>query len=201
MSHALATWDKLSSLGTAGRFAPPSLCLCNSFWLELLPWFHLHALLLITHVCMLSRFSYVRLFEAPWTVARQTSKSMGLPQQDSIPSSRGSSNPGIESASPGTPPLQSDSLLLSHRGSLLIPHPALKNQAAVLPLLWSIPDLLSDLQHCSCLFNFLKGRNPVPLFVSSASSRVSGIESVSSPVCLLLSRLKRPNGCLRRPSR
>ena len=184
MPCALATWDKLSSLGTPGNFTPPSLCFCNSFWLEFLPWLQLRALLLITHVCVLSQYSYVQLFEAPWTVAHQASKSMGLSRQVSIPSS----NPGIERVYPGTPPLQSDSLLLSHRGSPLIPHPALKKNAAVLLLLWSIPDWLSDLQHCSCLLDFLKGRNTVLLFVSSASSRVPGIGYVSSPVCLLLSR-------------
>ena len=130
MPCALATWDKLSSLDTPGRFTPPGLCLCNSFWLEFLSWLHIHALLLVTHVCVLNQFSYVQLFEVPWTVARQASKSMGLSRQVSIPSSRGSSNPGIEPASPGTPPLQSDYLLLCHRGSLLIPHPALKKHAA-----------------------------------------------------------------------
>ena len=124
MPCALATWDKLSSLGTPGNFTPPSLCLCNSFWLEFLPWLQLRALLLITHVCVLSQFSYVQLCEAPWTVAHQASKSMRLSRQVSIPSS----NPGIERVYPGTPPLKSDSLLLSHRGSPLIPHPALKKK-------------------------------------------------------------------------
>ena len=37
-------------------------------------------LLNVYHVCMLSHFSHVRLFEAPWTVAHQAPLTMGLSQ-------------------------------------------------------------------------------------------------------------------------
>ena len=37
---------------------------------------------IITHTCALSRFSRVRFFVTPWTVARQTLLSMGFPRQE-----------------------------------------------------------------------------------------------------------------------
>ena len=67
---------------------------------------------------MLNRFSHVRLFATPWTVALQALQSMGFSRQECwsglpFPPS-GDPDPGIEPASPVTPALQTDSLLLSH---------------------------------------------------------------------------------------
>ena len=68
-----------------------------------------------TDVCVLSRFSHIRPFASPWTVAHQAPLSMGfsmkeywsglpcLPPGD-LP------NPGIEPTSPTPPALQADSL-------------------------------------------------------------------------------------------
>ena len=71
---------------------------------------------------MLSRFSHVRLPVTAQTAALQASPSMGLSRQE--PRSRPPSPPpedppdaGIEPESPVSPPLQVDSLLLSHWGS------------------------------------------------------------------------------------
>ena len=55
-------------------------------------------------MCMLSHFSRVQLFATPWTVACQAPLSMGILQARilewvSMPSSRGSSQPGIEPTS------------------------------------------------------------------------------------------------------
>ena len=73
-------------------------------------------------VCMLSHFSHVQLFVTLWTVAHQASLSMGFYRQEywhglRSPPPRDLPDPGIETVSPGTPALQSDSLLLSHWGS------------------------------------------------------------------------------------
>ena len=61
-----------------------------------------------------------RLLRVPWTVARQTPPSMGFPSQEywsglPFPSPGDLSHPGIE---PSAPELQTDSLPLSHQGSL-----------------------------------------------------------------------------------
>ena len=55
--------------------------------------------------CVLSRFSYVRLFVTPWTAARQAPPSMGFSRQESwsglpFPSPGGLPGPGIEPGSP-----------------------------------------------------------------------------------------------------
>ena len=70
-------------------------------------------------VCVPSRFSCVRLFASPRTVALQAPLSMGFSSPEywsglPFPSPGKLSNPGIESTSPA---LQVDSLLLSHQGS------------------------------------------------------------------------------------
>ena len=71
-------------------------------------------------VCMLSRFSHVRLFETPWTVAHQAPLSMGCSRQEywsglPFPSPGDLSNPGIE---PGPPALQADALPSEPSGKL-----------------------------------------------------------------------------------
>ena len=58
-------------------------------------------------VCMLSRFSRVRLFGTPWTVAHQAPLSLGLPPRVywsglPCPPPGNLPNPGIEPASPAT---------------------------------------------------------------------------------------------------
>ena len=70
-------------------------------------------------VCVLSRFSHVRLFATPWTITPQISLSMGFSKQGywpglPCPPTRDLSDPGIE---PTSPSLQVDSLPLSHWGS------------------------------------------------------------------------------------
>ena len=59
------------------------------------------------HACVLSCFSPVRLFAAPWTVARQAPLSMGFSRQEywsglSCPSTGDPPYPGIKSASPAS---------------------------------------------------------------------------------------------------
>ena len=66
----------------------------------------------------LSRFSHVRLFATPWTVACQALLSMEISRQEyweqvAVPSFRGPSQPRDRTRSPA---LQADSLLLSHQG-------------------------------------------------------------------------------------
>ena len=72
---------------------------------------------------MLNHFSCVRLLATLWSVACQAPLSMGFSRQEywsgllcapleDLP------DPGIEPASPATPALQADSLLLSDQGSL-----------------------------------------------------------------------------------
>ena len=73
-------------------------------------------------MCMLSRFSRVRLFATPWTVAHQAPLSMGFSRQEYwsgllCPPPGDLPDPWIEPASPVAPALQVGSLLLSHRGS------------------------------------------------------------------------------------
>ena len=63
-------------------------------------------------MCCALSFSHTRLFETPWTVARQAPLSMGILQARILEwvamlSSRGSSNPGIQ---PRSPSLQAHSL-------------------------------------------------------------------------------------------
>ena len=71
---------------------------------------------------VLSRFSRVRLFVAPWTVAHQAPLSMGILQARilewvAISPPGDLPDAGTEPMSPVAPALQADSLLLSHWGS------------------------------------------------------------------------------------
>ena len=73
-------------------------------------------------VCMLSHFSGFRLFATLWTVAHQAPLSMGFSRQECwsgfpCPPPGDLPDPGIKSASPAGPDLQTDSLLLSHQGN------------------------------------------------------------------------------------
>ena len=77
--------------------------------------------------CVLSRFSCVRLFATPQTVALQALLSVVFSRQEHwnglpFPSPRGLLNPGIEPVSPMSPALQADSLPLSHQGSPGVSH-------------------------------------------------------------------------------
>ena len=77
------------------------------------------------HTRMLSRFSHVRLGPALRTAALQARLPEGFSRQEewaSMPSSRGSSQPGIEPASPMSPALASGFFTTSHLGSLLAPY-------------------------------------------------------------------------------
>ena len=70
------------------------------------------------HVCMLSRFSHVRLFVTPWAVAGQTLLFMGFSRQEywsglPCPSPGDLPDPGIEPTSLTSPALQADSLPLN----------------------------------------------------------------------------------------
>jgi len=74
------------------------------------------------HACMLSRFSRVRLFVTPWTIACQAPLSMTFSKQEEwnglpCPPPGIFPTPGIKPVSPASPALQSDSLPLSHWGS------------------------------------------------------------------------------------
>ena len=73
-------------------------------------------------MCMLSRFSCVRLFVTPWTVAHQAPLSMGFSRQGywnglPCPPPGDLPDPGIEPASLVAPAPQAGSLLLSQWGS------------------------------------------------------------------------------------
>ena len=73
-------------------------------------------------VCVPSRFSCVRLFASPRTVALQAPLSMGFSRQEywsglPCPPPGALPKPGIKPISPVAPALQVDSLLLSHQGS------------------------------------------------------------------------------------
>ena len=70
--------------------------------------------------CMLSHFSHVPLFAAPWTVSCQAPLSMGFFWQEywnglPCPPPGDLPDPRIEPESPASPALQVDSLPLSHR--------------------------------------------------------------------------------------
>ena len=72
---------------------------------------------LINLVHLLCRFSHVRLFVTPWTVACQTLLSMGFSRQEywnglPCPPAGDLPNPGFK---PGSPALQADSLLSEPR--------------------------------------------------------------------------------------
>ena len=72
-------------------------------------------------VCVLSRFSHVRLFETLWIAACQTPLSMGFSRQEywsglPFPPPGNLPHPGIKPASPVSSALASDSFPLSHLG-------------------------------------------------------------------------------------
>ena len=71
-----------------------------------------HSLLNVLHVCVLSRFSRVQLFETLWTAAHQAPLSMGFPRQEywggfPCPLPGHLLNPGIEPVSFKCPTLAS----------------------------------------------------------------------------------------------
>ena len=72
--------------------------------------------------CVLNRFSHVRLFVTPWTVAHQAPLSMGFSRQEywsglPLPSPGDLPDSGIELVSPVVPAVQADYLPLNHQGS------------------------------------------------------------------------------------
>ena len=75
------------------------------------------------HACSVT--SVVSDSAAPWTEARQVPLSMKFSRQEywsglPCPPPWDLPNPGIEPTSPAAPALQTNSLLLSHQGSLMI---------------------------------------------------------------------------------
>ena len=74
-------------------------------------------------VCVgVQSLSHVRLFETPWTAARQAPLPMEFLRQEygsglPFPPPGDLPDPGIGPTSPESPALQVDSLLLSHQGS------------------------------------------------------------------------------------
>ena len=72
-------------------------------------------LVLEMHVCMLSHFSYVRLFDTLWAVVHQAPLFMGFSRQEHrsglpCPSAGDLTDPGIEPKSPESLALAGDSL-------------------------------------------------------------------------------------------
>ena len=72
--------------------------------------------------CMLSCFSHAQLFATVWTIVHQAPLSMGFSRQGywsalPCPPPEDLPNPGFEPASPVSPALQTDSLLLIPGGS------------------------------------------------------------------------------------
>ena len=70
-------------------------------------------------LCVLSRFTRVRRFATPWTIACRAPLSMGFSRQEywsglPCPPSGDLPDPGIEPVSPATPAFQADSLPLRH---------------------------------------------------------------------------------------
>ena len=75
------------------------------------------------------------------TVAHQAPLSMGILQARTLewvamPSSRGSSDPGMEPASLVSPAFQADSLLLSHQGSQVNGYTTANQTKIFLPLIY-----------------------------------------------------------------
>ena len=75
--------------------------------------------------CMLGRFSHVRLFATLWTIACQIPMSVGFSKQEywsglPCPLPGDLPDPGIKPASPMTPELQANSLLLCHGESPIV---------------------------------------------------------------------------------
>ena len=74
-------------------------------------------------ICVLSRFSHVRLFAAPWTIAHQVSLSTGFSRKEhwtglQCPPPGDLPDPGIK---PVSPALQADSLPTEAPGKPLVP--------------------------------------------------------------------------------
>ena len=75
------------------------------------------------HMCLLSRFSHVQLFETPWIVARQAPLSMGFSKQEywsglTFPPPGSLPNPGIEPVVLKSPSLEGRFFMTS-LGSLM----------------------------------------------------------------------------------
>ena len=76
------------------------------------------------HACMLSRFSHVRFFATPWTVAHQASLAVGFPRQEHCSGLPGLppgdlSDLGTEALSLMSPALETDRLSLASLGKPL----------------------------------------------------------------------------------
>ena len=84
-----------------------------------------------------SRFSCVRLFETPWTVAHQAPLSMGFSREEypsglPFPPPGDLPDPGIKPTSPTAPSLQADPSRLSHQESPTFPSsPSLQVEAGL----------------------------------------------------------------------
>ena len=97
------------------------------------------------HSCMLSRFSLVQLLVTIWTIAHQSSLSMGFSRQIywsmlPYPPPGDHLHPGLEPASPAASALQADSLLLSHQESLNVM--SIPSITVCRPSPWTPPTLL-----------------------------------------------------------
>ena len=109
------------------------------------------------HVCMVSRFSHVRLFATLWTVAHQTPLSMGSSRQEywnglPCPSPGDISNPGIKPS-----PLYVSCIgrtVLYHQCYLGIPYNSIDRIIKQLPI--QIPQVLIFYHNC---FHFVKKEN------------------------------------------
>ena len=91
------------------------MCCFDFFWLNS------HSRPYKVRACVLGPFSHVQLFAILWTVACQAPLSMGFSRQEywrlPCPPPGDFPNPGIKPASPTSPTLQANSLLLSHQES------------------------------------------------------------------------------------
>ena len=78
----------------------------------------------VGRVCMPSHFSHVRLFETPWTVARQAPLSVGFPRQEywsglPFPPPEDFPHPGMEPASAVSPALVGGSFTIEPPGTTI----------------------------------------------------------------------------------
>ena len=98
---------------------------------HLFVWYHLLEMFRVYQTYW--TLSRVQLFENPWTVAHQAPLYVGFPEQEywsglPFPSPGDLPDSGIEPTSPVTPALQTDSLPLSHQGSLEQANPQIKSK-------------------------------------------------------------------------
>ena len=98
-----------------------------------------------------------RLFATPWTVAHQAPLSMGIPQARilewvAMPSSRGSSQPGIE---PGSPALQADSLPAELPGKVVL-RISIVNLNKIINTLGELSKTIQDPQIKSTLWSLME---------------------------------------------